>query len=67
VRLHGASELYASDYSAGELSIWRDRVIGWERDAFVYFDNDSSGYAVKNSLALKALVEEPGSRVTDRE
>lgn len=67
VRLHGASQLYASDYSEGELSAWRDKVIGWNRDAFVYFDNDFGGYAVKNGLALKALMGSPGPRVTYRE
>jgi uncharacterized protein YecE (DUF72 family) len=40
VRLHGASELYTSGYSDQELDRWAERVRGWQRDVYVYFDND---------------------------
>lgn len=61
VRLHGASELYASGYSAEELQTWADRCRRWAaagdgRDVWVYFDNDTRGHAPHDARALARLV-----------
>src|SRR5690606_14275619 len=60
IRLHGASELYSSGYTAAELDEWAAvvndtvRGIGAEpaRDVYVYFDNDAQGHAPHDALAL---------------
>jgi uncharacterized protein YecE (DUF72 family) len=57
IRLHGSQALYASDYTDTELQGWRDKIRLWTRDTFVYFDNDAHGYAVKNGLTLKEILE----------
>ncbi len=58
MRLHGSTQLYASLYSADELLEWKDRLLVWGKDAFVYFDNDFQGNAALNARQLKKLVEE---------
>lgn len=60
VRLHGPGGKYQGDYSGGALDVWAGRIAAWHeegRDAWVYFDNDDSGYAPKNALELKARVQ----------
>jgi uncharacterized protein YecE (DUF72 family) len=52
VRLHGATELYASGYSPQALSGWARRLEDWEKDAYVYFDNDAKGYAPWDAVSL---------------
>ena len=59
VRLHGHTELYASDYDGARLDAWADRCRGWRdqgRDVYVYFDNDARGYAPWNAVALEERV-----------
>ncbi len=56
VRFHGGDVLYGSDYSDGELKQWAGKIQAWrkkDKTAFVYFNNDAYGFAVKNALALK--------------
>lgn len=55
IRLHGSQKLYASDYRDDELKAWKDKILNWNRDAFVYFDNDFYGYAIKNAQKLQQL------------
>ncbi|HBE45298.1 MAG TPA: DUF72 domain-containing protein [Deltaproteobacteria bacterium] len=57
IRLHGKEKLYASSYRDDELKIWINKIRAWDRDAFVYFDNDFMGYAVRNALSLKQLFD----------
>lgn len=60
LRRHGAVALYASDYSEEELQRDAQYIKRWleeGRDVFVYFNNDAYGFAVKNALRLKELVE----------
>lgn len=64
IRLHGPGERYQGSYSHSALSAWAERISGWcrrLRSAFVYFDNDQAGYAARNALDLKQLVEQDAS------
>ena len=60
VRLHGPTDkAYEGSYSKRQLDAWARQIEEWSRklDAvYVYFDNDESGYAPRNALALKELV-----------
>ena len=60
VRLHGSEKLYASCYSDQELAEWAARLLALKQSglsAYVYFNNDANGHAVRNARTLKALVE----------
>jgi len=60
VRFHGGESLYGSNYSEGELRDWSKRITGWlgeGLDVYSYFNNDAFGFAVKNALALRGLLE----------
>lgn len=57
VRLHGSKKLYASEYSEGELQTWAEKIKAWGKDTYLYFDNDFSGYAVKNARRLKEILD----------
>ena len=56
IRLHGSTTLYASDYTQDELTSWAEKIRTWNKDTFVYFDNDFMGYAPKNAQRLKELL-----------
>lgn len=58
VRLHGSKRLYASKYSRQELEAWARKIKAWDRETFLYFDNDYQGYAVQNAIELKTLLGE---------
>ncbi len=49
IRLHRSEQLYASRYRKKELIVWRDKIRAWDKDTFIYFDNDSQEYAIKTS------------------
>jgi uncharacterized protein YecE (DUF72 family) len=56
LRFHGGEVLYGSDYSDKELKQWAENIQNWRKKgktAFVYFNNDAYGFAVKNALTLK--------------
>jgi len=60
VRLHGPGNKYQGDYSGKILRSWAKRIEAWRRElkhTFVYFDNDHAGFAPKNALELKHLIE----------
>ena len=60
VRLHGATELYASRYGPAALAPWATRIDAWARggsDVFVYFDNDARGHAPHDALRLQRMLE----------
>jgi uncharacterized protein YecE (DUF72 family) len=60
VRLHGHTRKYASSYSTPSLRKWAADARAWAaegRDVFVYFDNDAEGHAVRNTRALRALLD----------
>lgn len=59
IRLHGPGDKYQGDYSRKELSFWAGSILLWQekdKDVFIYFDNDDSGYAVKNALELQDML-----------
>ncbi len=62
VRLH--SGRYGIGYTEPELALWARRLgefLGEGADAYVYFNNDPEGYAVRNAQRLRELVLEMGS------
>ena len=56
VRLHGSQDLYASLYSEEELYTWAQKINAWNRDVFIYFDNDYKGHAINNAGRLKEIL-----------
>jgi uncharacterized protein YecE (DUF72 family) len=54
LRFHGRN--YSSDYSDLELQELASKIRGWARETYVYFDNDVSGYAVKNAMTLASML-----------
>lgn len=56
-RLHGRTRWYRHDYSPAELQEWANRIrAAGAREAWIYFDNDRNGYAIKNALALRRML-----------
>jgi uncharacterized protein YecE (DUF72 family) len=55
VRLHYGSRGRRGNYSRSELETWKRRLTQWRREveAFVYFNNDWEGFAVKNALWMR--------------
>lgn len=52
IRMHGGKILYTSNYSEKELKYWSEKIKGYLNqglDVYIYFNNDSMGYAVKNA------------------
>lgn len=56
IRLHGSRRLYASAYTPDELASWAAKIRAFNRDTYVYFDNDFMGYAPKNASELRELL-----------
>jgi uncharacterized protein YecE (DUF72 family) len=57
IRLHGSEKLYASEYSEEELRVWAKKIKEWNKETYLYFDNDFGGYAVKNARRLKEILD----------
>lgn len=59
LRLHGPGGKYQGSYSDSDLGCWAERILNWSarlRAVYVYFDNDDSGYAVRDALRLRKMV-----------
>jgi uncharacterized protein YecE (DUF72 family) len=59
VRLHGPGGAYQGSYPAKTLQEWAARIREWQkhlRAIYIYFDNDQAGFAVRNALELKKLL-----------
>ena len=56
VRFHYGARGRRGNYSESELREFAPRVRGLGTDAYVYFNNDWEGFAVKNALRLRALL-----------
>ena len=60
IRFHGTKRWYRHDYSVEELSEWAQRIhASGARQAWIYFNNDSEGYAVKNARKMRKLLNSP--------
>jgi len=62
VRFHGSRQLYSSYYSEKELEDWALQIkeLG-VRTVYTYFNNDAEGFAIRNALMLRHLLEVPSS------
>jgi uncharacterized protein YecE (DUF72 family) len=57
VRFSGKTQWYRHDYSREELSAWAERIQGsGAQEAWIYFNNDREGYAIKNALVLRRML-----------
>lgn len=58
LRFHGQDSLYSSNYSDRELKEWANFAKKFQnKDIFAFFNNDAYGYAVKNALKFRKLLE----------
>jgi uncharacterized protein YecE (DUF72 family) len=64
IRLHYGHRGRHGNYSETELREWADRIRAFRRngDVYCYLNNDWYGYAVKNGLRLRAILERSGSQ-----
>jgi uncharacterized protein YecE (DUF72 family) len=54
VRFSGKQRWYQHDYSRGELASWAERIRNSKaKEAWIYFNNDRQGFAIKNALMLR--------------
>lgn len=59
-RFHGGEILYGSNYSEKELKEWASKAKYWmgkRKDIYAYFNNDAYGFAVKNAMRFRQLLE----------
>ena len=59
LRFHGCEQLYASDYSETDLKLYAEKIKNWlneDKEAWVFFNNDYHGFAVKNAEKLREVV-----------
>jgi len=62
VRFHGSEGLYCSCYSDEGLSQWAQRIARLGQDikaVYIYFNNDAEGFAIKNAVTLRDLLNSP--------
>ena len=60
IRFHGRDSLYSSCYTENELAEWANRIAGLSEDlesVYIYFNNDVSGYALKNTVTIRKYLE----------
>lgn len=65
IRRHGEGGTYSTCYTIEQLRIDAKRIKSYLRqgkDVYMYFNNDASGYAPKNVMELKGILEELPSR-----
>jgi uncharacterized protein YecE (DUF72 family) len=69
VRLHGPGiEKYQKSYSNDRLRRWSKQIEEWATGLaaiYVYFDNDQAGYAARNALTLKQMINRNHRRVEE--
>ncbi|SNB45779.1 DUF72 domain-containing protein [Geobacter sp. DSM 9736] len=60
IRRHGHDMHYTGNYSAKELEVDAGRIRGYlekGRDVYIYFNNDIGGYAPRNAVELRGMME----------
>jgi uncharacterized protein YecE (DUF72 family) len=59
VRFHYGRRGRRGNYSETELRAWAERLASWREreELWIYFNNDWEGFAVRNALRLRALLE----------
>jgi uncharacterized protein YecE (DUF72 family) len=58
VRFHGVTRWYRYDYSKEELDVWAKRIAASNaKRAWIYFNNDFGGNAIKNARALRRMLK----------
>lgn len=72
VRFSGQTQWYRHDYSREELTVWTERIRNSGADeAWIYFNNDRQGHAIKNALMLRRMLrnlkQEPANDASGRE
>lgn len=61
LRLHGSSRWYRHDYTDSELKEWANKIVRSGADeAWIYFDNDRQGFAIKNAQQLRTKLDQLG-------
>ncbi len=58
LRLHGTKGLYRGAYGKEGLKHWRDLLLDFGKDSFVYFDNTDDGSAPRDAMLFKEMVQE---------
>ncbi len=59
LRFHGRTRWYRHDYSTEELTAWARRIaVSGAKEVWVYFNNDREGFAIKNAIELRGLLQE---------
>jgi uncharacterized protein YecE (DUF72 family) len=61
VRFHGSGVRYGGNYPDEHLNTWAERIRTWRPDlgaAFLYFNNDIGGHAIRNAQTLRRLLQE---------
>jgi len=57
VRFHGRTRWYRHDYTSAELRGWAEKIQrSGAREAWVYFNNDREGFAIRNAKRLSRLL-----------
>ena len=60
IRLHGPNDdAYQGSYSKRQLTSWARKFHNWAeggKEIYCFFDNDQKGYAAKNALTLKNIL-----------
>ncbi|HEX3019648.1 MAG TPA: DUF72 domain-containing protein [Chitinispirillaceae bacterium] len=60
IRFHGFDSVYGGDYPDSHLLVWADWIktqLTENRSVYGYFNNDVGGYAVKNCMSLRKMIE----------
>ncbi len=61
IRRHGEAGSYATNYSTEQLKRDAKRIKNYlklDKDVYIYFNNDALGYAPKNAMELRDILEE---------
>ena len=56
-RFHGPERLYASEYTETQLKDIAKKILNMKAESFIFFNNDFEGYALKNAIFLKKILD----------